>query len=144
MKKTLTSFVLVAALLPVILFGAVMREKLSFSASADANPVLRIWFEPAALILSPGQSISVKMMMESDAEQRLVGSVHVPLIVSGDVQIDPSKIEFQKPFLGRTEVGNVRVTSLGGSGEVRVDKENVQVLPPDFLLSPAVLKITER
>ncbi len=139
--KTLSSFLIVAALLPVVIFGATLKERMFISASADANPILRIWFEPASVILSPGQSVSVKVMVESEALKKLVGNVDIPFVVSGQIETDKAGVNFAQAFLGRTEVGRFRVTSLGGAGTVTIDTDSTQILPPEFVLQTASLEV---
>lgn len=142
--KTLSSFLIVAALLPVVIFGATLKERLFVSASADANPVLRIWFEPSTVVLSPGQAMNVKVMVESEAVRKLVGSIDVPLIAIGEIELDQSGVNYGKPFLGRTEVGRIKVTSFGGEAVVRVDEGSTQVLPPEFVLQTSELKVVQK
>lgn len=139
--KTLLSFVIVAALLPVLIFGAAMKDRLYLSASADANPALRIWFEPSNVILAPGQQVEVRVMAESDAVKKLASNIRLRLLTTEYLSVENPEVVFEDAFVGKNQIGLIVVS---GEGELNVDAANSSTVPADFVLQTSKLVVLQK
>jgi len=120
-RKFLKSFLpvfAISAVLPVFLFLALRPSSLRFVSRADTEAVLRVWVEPASVVVDRGDKASMRVVAEVEGDV-LVPSVTVELIGERGIGISQSEITYSQPFSGKVVLGNFEAYSKT-AGEFRV------------------------
>jgi hypothetical protein len=143
-KGLFLSFVAVAALLPAMLVGVTSPGALRVLTSASEETSLRLWFEPEAVVTSPGQTIRLKLVAEYDDKNKLVPRAEMAVRAEG-LDVTPSNIVYDKSFVGRVVLAEIWVTTkLTGTYQVGVVETSVNTGLPDLGVITNPAKITVR
>lgn len=127
------SLLIVAAVLPVVLFGALNRDKVLFLIGASTQLELSIWLEPAEVITDVGVPVEFTVLAEYGEPNRLVPQVVVRVVGSGEVEISPDNVSYMQAFSGRVSLGKVTVVALKrGKFEVGLDPASIDTKLPDL------------
>lgn len=119
---------LLAAILPFLIGFVVAPPDISFFTRADEPSELRVWIEPANLVMSPNSTIEVSIMAQFESEGKLVPEVSLSVLATGSITVDSPNVTHSIPFSGRAELGKVllRATS-AGTGQVAIPEGSVKV-----------------
>lgn len=139
------SFALVAAILPVLMWGMVGTDNLRLLTRADTPTPLRLWFEPAAVVTKPGQKFELVLMAEYDDKNKLIPQVKAGLRAGAGLKVEPLEVEYRQAFVGRVELGRFEVEVLEpGTQRVEVRPGSVNTTLPDVDVETAAAQITVR
>lgn len=108
-RGLLASFVVVAAVLPMILV-ATLSEDLRLKTFADSRPEVRVWMEPEEVVIKAGNNFMVRMYAESSGQEVLVPQITASINAPEGVQVRPNPVMYVGPFSGRVSLGEVNVT----------------------------------
>lgn len=129
--KLVTRFLpvfLLAAILPFLIGFVVAPPDISFLTRADATSELRVWIEPANVVMSPGTSTEVSVIAQFGGEGKLVPEVSLALVGTGSVEVTNQNITHSIPFSGRVELARVTVSARSpGTGQVTIPRDSVKV-----------------
>lgn len=141
--KKLTPVFVLAAILPVFLIVALSPPDLKFLTRADSDAELRIWFEPAQIVTSPGKSTTLKVYAQFESDSHVLPGVSFRPISNG-VQLQ-GEISYLKPFNGEIELGEIQViATTSGSFEVMIPQDMVETAytnPLVVVTSPARIHV---
>jgi len=119
---------LLAAILPFLIGFVVSPPKLGFMTRADSEGELRVWLEPANLVMSAGSEAEFSVVAYYENGTRLIPEISLEVAVSGPVSVVDRAVARSVPFSGRTELGKVRVRATGpGKAIVNILQESVLV-----------------
>lgn len=106
----ITSLVVVAAVLPIVLV-ATLSEDLRLRSFASNQPELRIWTEPKSVVAKPDSSFQLKVYAEGRNVDQLIPEVKFKFMYPDGIEMEPTEIEYNNPFSGKAVVGVVNVTA---------------------------------
>lgn len=119
---------LLAAVLPFLIGFVVAPPDISFFTRADEPSELRVWIEPANLVISPDSATEVSIMAQFDGEGKLVPGVSLSILATGSVTVDSPNVTRRVPFSGRSELGKVLLRAKNaGTGQVAIPEGSVKV-----------------
>lgn len=125
--KFLPVFVL-AAVLPFLIGLVVTPSNIGFFTRADTEPELRVWLEPANILMSSGSTAELTLVAQFDAESLLIPEIALELSSRGGVVMDNTKFVHSIPFRGRKEIGKVYIRGVSpGNAEVIIPQESVAI-----------------
>ena len=117
-----------AAFLPVLIGFVVSPPGLSFLTRADETGVLRVWVEPANMIMSQGATSEVSLVAQFDGEEKLIPEISVTLENTDNIFIENKVVAHRIPFSGRVELGRVQVRAeRSGQAQIIIPKDGVAV-----------------
>jgi hypothetical protein len=134
----------IAAFLPFLLFFAMNTVDYDITSRANQESVLRVWYEPTAIVLAPGEKMTLSIVAHYESENQQVHSfaAHIPS-VSG-LRLSSTEISYAPPFRGKVVVGEVEVTGLTlGSYSLDIPKESIKTSIEDLevITSPATIDV---
>jgi hypothetical protein len=143
-KGLLVSLIVVAAILPVLIIGA-LSEDLKLRTFADQEPVLRIWTEPDSVVTKPGKSFFVSVYGEIENVNLVIPMVEFNFKSDNNLKTIPNAISYDKSFTGRVKLGEVNVT-VSNTGEFNLDipETGVNTKLPDLRIITSGLKVLSR
>ena len=109
--KMFVSLGVVAAMLPLLLWGVTQAPRLTLQTRAESVQ-LRLWWEPAQVVIKPGQAVRLTLVAEYINQNKLIPMVKAVLKVPAGLQVEPAEINFGQAFAGRTVGGET--TAVGG------------------------------
>lgn len=139
-KKFLPVFLL-AAILPLLLIGAVRTSRYNFLSRAESR-VLRLWFEPATVVTSPNAVVTLQLIAEFDISNTPIPSLTATLEADSSLIVDPINISYQKQFRGRTKIADIQVrANSAGSFTINIPQSSVNTTlsPLTVMTSPATI-----
>ena len=142
-RKAIVSSVALAAFLPVLIWLVQTASGVRFTSRAADEQVLRVWFEPASVAASPGQSFFLEVMVEYGSDGT-VPEASLRVIGNESVEVLSEVVEFKRPFVGRVSLGLVEVKAVQvGKGEVRVVAGSVYTQMPNLEIEsvPALIDV---
>lgn len=142
-KKFIPIFAL-AAILPVLLFAAGNTVDYDFTSSANQDPILRVWLEPAAVVLSPGESIALEVVADLESESDQVHTITAQIPPITGLRITPTQVSHTPPFRGQTTLGEITVTAMtNGKYTVNVPSATIKTSIDDLeiVTSPAIIEV---
>lgn len=136
------SFIAVAVFLPVMLVGVTSPGAMRLLTSASEETKLRLWFEPEAVVTSPGQTILLRLVAEYDDKNKLVPRAEMAVVGEG-LEVEPGNVVYDKPFVGRVVLSEIRVTTKSaGMFQVGVVDTSVSTSLPNLGVISDTAKIT--
>lgn len=125
--RFLPVFVLAAAL-PFLIGFVAAPPDISFLTRADEAQELRVWLEPANVILRPGSSTELSVVAQFDGDGKLIPEISLSIVSEGGVTLENENITHSIPFSGRAEIGKVTVRAASvGQAVVSIPKENILI-----------------
>lgn len=119
---------LLAAILPFLIGMVVAPPNIGFLTRADEPAILRVWLEPANMLLSPGSTGELTVISQFDGEGRLIPEISLTVAARGGVVISGEKITHSIPYEGRVELGKVYVRGVSsGEAVVSIPKEDIRI-----------------
>ena len=125
--KKFLPFLAIGAFLPVLLFAALMPEKLNWFKQAEQSDELRIWLEPQTLILNPNQVYKLRVMAEFTASDKIMPSLSMVINSENGLSFAPSDLTYPRPFRGKVKIGEVTVFS-PQPGTYRIDVPSEKII----------------
>lgn len=130
--RTFVPVFLLAAILPLMIGLVVAPPQISLFTNADVTPVLRVWVEPANVIIDSGGKATFNLLAEFDSDNKLIPEIKVPLIVSGGIKTSTNQITYSIPFKGKVTLGSFEVLGQSpGEASVNILKEGVKITAYD-------------
>jgi hypothetical protein len=105
------SLFVLAAMLPVLITGVANIENLRLLINAKQPEELNIWFEPSSIVTHPGVKFKVKVMAQYNDQRNYVPKVVGNVAGSTELEVEPLKVDWQVPFTGKQELGELTVTA---------------------------------
>ena len=102
--KMFVSLGVVAAMLPLLLWGVTQAPRLTLQTRAESVQLI-LWWEPAQVVIKPGQAVRLTLVAEYINQNKLIPMVKAVLKVPAGLQVEPAEINFGQAFAGRTVVG---------------------------------------
>jgi len=119
---------LLVAVLPFLIGLVVSPPNIGFFTKADEPSSLRIWIEPANVIISPGKTVELLVVAEFEGDNKLIPEISLNLATRGGVMITGDTINYSIPFSGKTEIGRVFVKGVtSGEAIVSVLRDSIKV-----------------
>jgi hypothetical protein len=120
---------LLAAILPFMIALVAAPPDIDFLTRADSEQELRVWIEPANVVMSEGGSTTLTVMVQYDGETSLIPEISLDTASSEMVSISSeSRLTYSTPFSGKVELGKIIITADGkGSGNVSVLKDSIVI-----------------
>jgi len=138
----ITSLVVVAAILPVIMI-ATLSEDLRLRSMASQDQTLRIWTEPGSAVAKAGKKVTVTIYAEAGSEVQVVPQVEFSFLQVQGIRTEPNTISYDKPFGGRVILGEAEVTiEKPGTWELVIPSNSVFSRLPDLQVITQGTKIT--
>jgi hypothetical protein len=142
-RKIILSMVLMAAFLPVLLWMVIGRDKFTMLTQAEGSKVIRIWMEPAEVVLTTGKTYEFRIMAESENPDTLVPKIDLKLIASEGLILGSDKVSYHFPFAGKKEIGKVVINAADTAGRyvINIDAPSVVtgLTEVPVLVAPAVV-----
>ena len=108
----------VAAVLPVVLVGALSNEPLRLSSKADEPTALRLWLEPESVSTKLGSRVEFEVLGEYEDQNLLIPKVE--LVANGQ------PIKYLRSFAGRVSLG--KITAIADKvGEINIEIDDRSV-----------------
>ncbi len=104
--KLFLSLGVVAAILPLLLWGVTQAPKLNLQTRAESAQV-RLWWEPAQVRINLGKRVKLTLVAEYFNQSKLIPVVKAALRVPEGLRAEPAEISYLQPFSGRVSVGEV-------------------------------------
>ena len=103
--------VLVLALfLPFFLMFTLTPTELNFLTKADTEPELRLWLEPAKIVVTSGSEANFDIVAEFNSGGDLLPGVNFDIDSVGNMSLSNRRFVYDRPFRGRVVVGKLTVT----------------------------------
>ncbi len=132
-KKTVVSFVLVAAFLPVILAGALSQNGFRTFTKASGNNDLRIWIEPSAVVAHTGQTVKLRIMAEYEDYENPLPKLDVTARLDSGLSTINNQISYDSSFNGKKQIGILEVVAREtGEQKVWLDELSVDTGLPNL------------
>ncbi len=126
--KTFASFFTLAAILPVVLFGALSPERLNFLTSADQPGELRVWIEPETVVAKIGTEARLRVYAEFDDRTKLIPQLSLQVVSDSSLKLITEQIDYPSAFAGKTEIGVIRFKALQtGTSRIEIPKEQIKI-----------------
>ena len=141
----MVSLLIVAAVLPVVLFGALNRDKVLFLIGASQPTELSVWLEPSEVVTSVGVPVELTVMAEYGEPKRLVPQVVVRVSSPSGIEISPDSVSYIQAFSGRVSLGRVTAVALEkGKFEISLDALSIDTKLPDLPIVTGSANLTVR
>lgn len=136
------SLVLVAAILPVLLWGVFNSQQLNLQAKGTKSSALRIWFEPAELVMKVGQVGNFEVLAESDLPYVAISDLKVHIETTSGLKSSENSLSFSKGFMGRVKLGSVKVTAVKKGVQYVTVPGNMNISHlPNLLIESSAAKV---
>jgi hypothetical protein len=140
--KLVFSVVSLAAFLPVMLWLVISKDKYTVMTQASQKKEIRVWLEPAEVVMAPGQTYTFRVVSQISDENTLIPKMELKLLADQGLMLMDDKINYSTPFGGKTEVGKVDVVAKSkGKFLISVDEKSVVTGLPDMPVTAAVASI---
>ena len=118
---------LIAAALPLLIFGVLQKDAFSLFSRADSANTLRIWMEPTTIISNQGKPVTITVMAALDKKETLLPSLSLNFATSSQqTTINPDTLTYTRPFGGQIVVGQVTITPKNiGKEIITIPKESI-------------------
>jgi hypothetical protein len=144
-KGVVLSLAVTAAVLPFALWAMFSRNQIMTWAKASPSDQLMIWFEPAEVVMKPGQSVNMDIMAEYSGDSRLIPALKTNISVTSGLNINMDVLEYNFGFSGRKKLGTLTITAVKeGDQSVSVSEKNVFTSLPDLPIITAPGKVFVR
>ncbi|OGM31997.1 hypothetical protein A2803_02815 [Candidatus Woesebacteria bacterium RIFCSPHIGHO2_01_FULL_44_21] len=119
---------LLAAILPFLIGFVVAPPDISFLTRADATSELRVWVEPANVVMSPGGTTEFTVLAQFEGEEKLIPEITLTLTASSGLVLENKSVTYKVPFNGRVELGRVGVRAeSAGEAMVDISRESIKI-----------------
>lgn len=127
--SVVTKFVplfLLAAILPFLIGFVVSPPKLGFMTKADSEGELRVWLEPANVVMSTGSEATLSVVAQYENDTKLIPEISMQVNSQGPVNVMGESLSYSIPFSGRAELGKIKITAIGpGKAVVSIPPESI-------------------
>jgi hypothetical protein len=119
---------LLAAILPFLVGMVASPPDIGFLTRADIEPTLRVWLEPANIVLAPGSTTELAVVAQFEGEGEFIPEITLNITSQGGVAVQGSQIAHRIPFSGKAELGRLVVRGVEpGSASVNIDRDSVSI-----------------
>lgn len=101
---------LLALALPFLMTIVLTPSNLRFQTEATGESELRIWLEPANVIMSNGEDATLSVFAQYDGDM-LVPEINFEVHADGPVSIAESSYKYATPFSGRVELAKINISA---------------------------------
>lgn len=111
-KRTLFFLAVLAGIsliMPLTVNLTSSSQKFSLFSRAEKYPELRIWLEPATVIVKPNETILFKLYADFDAENLILPGFTTKIQPETGLKASPEELFYLKPFRGQIEAGTFEV-----------------------------------
>jgi hypothetical protein len=141
-KGIVLSLAITAAVLPFALWAFGSRQRVMTWVKASPSGELMVWFDPAEIVMSVGQTTTLDVLAEYSGNDRLIPALKTKINGSSGLRLGNDNIEYDFGFSGRKKLGSVTVTAVGkGSQTVSIAENNVFTSLPDLPIVTAGARI---
>jgi len=117
-----------AAVLPFLIGLVVAPPDISFFTRADTEPELRVWLEPANVLMASGATTELAIIAQFDGEEKLIPELSLELSARGGVVVENARFVHSVPFKGRVEIGKAHVRAVApGNAVVEITTDSISV-----------------
>lgn len=103
--RRFSSWFIIAALLPVVVFAATNRDSYTLWSQAAGTNELRLWIEPSRVVTSLGKPVKLTVYAAYENDEKLLNGVNVLLSGDAGTRIAPTQLSYHNPFTGRVFIG---------------------------------------
>lgn len=145
-RSMLLSVLGFAAFLPILIAGVVNKGDLKFFAKADEDVAkLRIWFDPPAVVVAPGQEFHFSIMGEYRDKYGIIPQVTGTISTNSNLTLSSNKLMYSQAFSGTVKLGSVSgVENVPGVYYIQIPIESVKTIVPDLPIISARAEVLIR
>jgi hypothetical protein len=119
---------LLAAFLPFLIGLVIVPPKIGFLTRADTDAELRVWFEPANIVMTNGSEAELAVVANFEADNKLIPEIGLSFRTLGGISLSSSNLTRSIPFSGKVTIGKVTVRATDkGRGVVSIPVETIKI-----------------
>lgn len=125
LKSFLPIFVL-SAMLPFLIGFVVSPPDIGFLTRADSSSELRVWLEPANVVMSRGSEASFTVVASFESDTMLIPEISLNIVGGPSLSVNNPNLSYSIPFSGKVELGKVTVAALeSGQATLTIPEDSI-------------------